>query len=295
MCIRVPLRAVWCSTHRSAHEQDRDGVGLACQCQLGCVSERCRAVFLFVVGCPPAPFTHVQASPSCPVCAGADAQIFTSIAQGGNYGPPGGFCFDVFCADTPMQTDPNLEDYNVQSRVDDFVAAANNYYGAGGRAGGRVIRVDGGAAVGVLAYVPCRAFAVLCRAVRPSGYVVGQGVGGLCDRTSKTAWVLPLSPIPVRLHAGPSGQRQVWAHYVPDGLRLPVCVACLVFPARSSPELAASLRLLRRARLADPRAALLCSALLLLLCSRGVTWVVCLPYTEHPPAAHATPCRRKRQ
>lgn len=34
--------------------------------------------------------------------------------QSGNYGPPDGFCWDISCADQPMQDDPDLEDYNVR-------------------------------------------------------------------------------------------------------------------------------------------------------------------------------------
>lgn len=65
-----------------------------------------------------------RASPSL----GAAAQVFTGAFQSGNYGPPGGYCFDQFCSDTPMQDDHNLEDYDVDSRVDGFVKAAMSHY-----------------------------------------------------------------------------------------------------------------------------------------------------------------------
>jgi len=59
---------------------------------------------------------------------GAKAQVFTGLTgeYRGNYGPPDGFNWDVGQDDEPMQDDPNLEDYNVKSRVDEFVAAALN-------------------------------------------------------------------------------------------------------------------------------------------------------------------------
>ena len=40
----------------------------------------------------------------------------------GFYGPPSGFCFDgVDCTDTPIKDDKDLEDYNVDERIDDFL------------------------------------------------------------------------------------------------------------------------------------------------------------------------------
>ena len=54
--------------------------------------------------------------------------LLLSLFQSGNYGPPGGFCFDQFCSDPPMQTDPRLEDVNTKERVDAFVAAAMDNY-----------------------------------------------------------------------------------------------------------------------------------------------------------------------
>lgn len=59
---------------------------------------------------------------------GASAQVFAGAFQSGNYGPPGGYCFDQFCSDPPMQTDPALEDVNIKSRVDGFVKAAQDHY-----------------------------------------------------------------------------------------------------------------------------------------------------------------------
>jgi lysosomal alpha-mannosidase len=40
------------------------------------------------------------------------------------YGPPGGFCFDRYCGDEPIMDDPQLEDYNLKTKAEDFVRAA---------------------------------------------------------------------------------------------------------------------------------------------------------------------------
>ncbi len=40
-----------------------------------------------------------------------------------------------------MQSDPNLEDFNVQSRVDDFVAAVNSYYTDNAKSGNIMFQV----------------------------------------------------------------------------------------------------------------------------------------------------------
>ncbi|CAE7688933.1 unnamed protein product [Symbiodinium pilosum] len=63
-----------------------------------------------------------RASPSL----GSDAQVFSGLTgeYGGNYGPPSGFDWDAFSSDETIQDDPQLEDYNVKSRVDDFVKVA---------------------------------------------------------------------------------------------------------------------------------------------------------------------------
>lgn len=57
---------------------------------------------------------------------GATSQVFTGLTgeYQGNYGPPGGFDWDVRNSDETIQDDPALEDYNVKSRVEDFVQAA---------------------------------------------------------------------------------------------------------------------------------------------------------------------------
>lgn len=48
------------------------------------------------------------------------SQIFTGVLYNG-YDPPKGFCYDNFCADPPIQDDPNLFNLNVERRVDAFV------------------------------------------------------------------------------------------------------------------------------------------------------------------------------
>jgi len=63
-----------------------------------------------------------RASPSL----GPGAQVFSGLTgeYGGNYGPPSGFDWNVGSNDEPVQDDMDLKDYNVKSRVDDFVRAA---------------------------------------------------------------------------------------------------------------------------------------------------------------------------
>ncbi|XP_021762464.1 probable alpha-mannosidase At5g13980 [Chenopodium quinoa] len=55
---------------------------------------------------------------------GATAQIFTGAFWQGNYEPPDGFHFEVNDDSPVVQDDPTLFDYNVQDRVNAFVAAA---------------------------------------------------------------------------------------------------------------------------------------------------------------------------
>ncbi|CAO2829686.1 unnamed protein product [Amaranthus hypochondriacus] len=54
---------------------------------------------------------------------GSTSQIFTGIFPR-HYNPPDGFQFEINDVSHPIQDDPLLFDYNVQERVDDFVAAA---------------------------------------------------------------------------------------------------------------------------------------------------------------------------
>jgi len=51
---------------------------------------------------------------------GQSADIFTGVMRG--YGPLSGFNFDWGSHDAPMQDDDRLHDYNIQDRVNDFVA-----------------------------------------------------------------------------------------------------------------------------------------------------------------------------
>ncbi|CAE8731422.1 unnamed protein product [Polarella glacialis] len=53
-------------------------------------------------------------------------EVFTGLTGSyqGNYGPPSGFNWDIFSSDEPIQDNPALENYNVKSRIDDFVTQA---------------------------------------------------------------------------------------------------------------------------------------------------------------------------
>lgn len=51
---------------------------------------------------------------------GESGRIFTGILPNG-YGPPPGFCFDIYCGDDPMMDDPDLDDYNVDKKVKKFL------------------------------------------------------------------------------------------------------------------------------------------------------------------------------
>ena len=51
---------------------------------------------------------------------GSLSQLFTGTLFN-MYQPPPGFCFDDYCADPPIQDDPNLFDMNVKEQVDLFV------------------------------------------------------------------------------------------------------------------------------------------------------------------------------
>ncbi|XP_065910012.1 lysosomal alpha-mannosidase-like [Dysidea avara] len=56
---------------------------------------------------------------------GQQTEIFTGVLYNG-YGPPGGFCFDQFCADQPIMDDKDLFDYNVDERVQSFLKACKD-------------------------------------------------------------------------------------------------------------------------------------------------------------------------
>jgi hypothetical protein len=63
-----------------------------------------------------------------------EGQVFAGAFQSGNYGPPGGFCFDDFdCNDEPIQSNPKAPDYNLPQKVRDFIRAAKQQ--AAGTAG----------------------------------------------------------------------------------------------------------------------------------------------------------------
>jgi hypothetical protein len=56
---------------------------------------------------------------------GTAGQVFTGAFERNGYGPPGGFNWDTGSGDAPIQDDPKLTDYNVQSRVNDFVKVSS--------------------------------------------------------------------------------------------------------------------------------------------------------------------------
>ncbi|KAL2743902.1 lysosomal alpha-mannosidase isoform X2 [Vespula maculifrons] len=60
-----------------------------------------------------------KASPSL----GDRANLFTA-AMFNTYSPPPGFCFDVLCNDEPVIDDPDSPDYNVHTKIDDFLVYA---------------------------------------------------------------------------------------------------------------------------------------------------------------------------
>lgn len=72
---------------------------------------------------------------------GVESQLFTGALYNG-YGAPGGFCFDIECSDTPIKDNPNLKDYNVNERVDDFITYVNGQ--ANGYATNNIILTMGG-------------------------------------------------------------------------------------------------------------------------------------------------------
>ncbi|KAL1516872.1 hypothetical protein ABEB36_000710 [Hypothenemus hampei] len=56
---------------------------------------------------------------------GKSSDIFTGILYN-TYGPPPGFCFDILCNDDPFIDDKKSFEYNVDQKVDDFIAYLDN-------------------------------------------------------------------------------------------------------------------------------------------------------------------------
>lgn len=56
---------------------------------------------------------------------GQAVDLFTGVTYHG-YNPPPGFCWDQSCWDPPIQDDPRLFDYNVNERVEKFIAAVRD-------------------------------------------------------------------------------------------------------------------------------------------------------------------------
>eukprot|EP01126_Amoeba_proteus_P042431 TRINITY_DN4611_c0_g2_i1.p1 TRINITY_DN4611_c0_g2~~TRINITY_DN4611_c0_g2_i1.p1 ORF type:complete len:1005 (-),score=211.24 TRINITY_DN4611_c0_g2_i1:125-2698(-) len=61
---------------------------------------------------------------------GTRGQVFTGAFERNGYGPPNGFNWNTGSGDAPIQDDPQLEDYNVKSRVQDFVNVAMDQFSA---------------------------------------------------------------------------------------------------------------------------------------------------------------------
>ncbi|XP_065568469.1 lysosomal alpha-mannosidase-like isoform X3 [Artemia franciscana] len=55
---------------------------------------------------------------------GDRTSLFTGILYN-NYSPPPGFCFDSYCSDQPIVDDPHSPEYNVKTRVADFIKYVN--------------------------------------------------------------------------------------------------------------------------------------------------------------------------
>ncbi|ODN03792.1 Lysosomal alpha-mannosidase, partial [Orchesella cincta] len=58
-----------------------------------------------------------------PDSLGKPSWLFTGVLYN-YYLPPDGFCFDITCDDEPINDDPNLADYNVDEKVEDFIRIA---------------------------------------------------------------------------------------------------------------------------------------------------------------------------
>jgi len=63
---------------------------------------------------------------SLSVFVGPSSQLLGSALFNG-YNPPSGFCFDIFCNDSPINDNPRLEDYNVDEKVRDFMNVAREW------------------------------------------------------------------------------------------------------------------------------------------------------------------------
>ena len=58
---------------------------------------------------------------------GAASDVFAHNYPTGNYGPPPGFNWDWGSSDAYIVDDPASDEYNVPSRVEDFVGAAKTW------------------------------------------------------------------------------------------------------------------------------------------------------------------------
>jgi len=60
------------------------------------------------------------------IIAGKSASLFTGALYNG-YNPPAGYCFDIFCEDDPINDDPKLYDYNLDTKVENFIKIAHEW------------------------------------------------------------------------------------------------------------------------------------------------------------------------
>lgn len=59
-----------------------------------------------------------------------DRKLILGHSVPSRYGPPKGFCFDIFCDDDPIRDNPRMTDYNVDERVTEFEAAVREWASA---------------------------------------------------------------------------------------------------------------------------------------------------------------------
>ncbi|XP_033224967.1 lysosomal alpha-mannosidase-like [Belonocnema kinseyi] len=55
---------------------------------------------------------------------GESSNLFTTVLYN-TYSPPDGFCFDILCSDEPLIDDHEIPDYNIDRRVEQFLAFVN--------------------------------------------------------------------------------------------------------------------------------------------------------------------------
>ncbi|UYV68491.1 MAN2B1 [Cordylochernes scorpioides] len=64
---------------------------------------------------------HICFEDKCDLCAGESSHLFTGVLPN-SYSPPNGFNFDILSNDAPLMDDPELEDYNIDVKVEEFLS-----------------------------------------------------------------------------------------------------------------------------------------------------------------------------